>query len=102
MKIENAKTLPKIYYGLHFLPGTAEYREPAKEPYRIFIGEEAIKNMNASFAGRPVYVHHVDEVNLDKIQEADGYVVESFYNKNDGKTWAKFIVVSDRAHEAIA
>lgn len=101
--IKNAKTPPKVYYGLHMIEGVAEYREPDKEPYRILIGQQAIKNMDPSFAGRPVYVDHVDEVNLDKLQsQADGYVMESFYNKVDGKHWVKFIVVSDRGHEALA
>lgn len=83
-------------------PGVAEYREPKKEPYRVFIGEETIKNMDPSFAGRPVYVHHVDEVNLEEIEaEAEGYVVESFFNRADGKHWVKFIVISDEAKSAI-
>ncbi len=34
-------------------------------------------------------------------QEADGYVVRSFYNATDGKHWAEFIVVSDKGHDAI-
>lgn len=98
---KNATTLPQVYYGLHMVPGVAEYDE-GESPYRIFIGENAIKNMDSSFQGKPVYVHHVDEVNLEKIQEqADGYVIESFYNKADGKHWAKFIVVSDAGREAI-
>lgn len=100
--INNSKTLPKVYYGLHMAPGVAEYKEPDSKPYRILIGEETIKNMDSTFQGRPVYVQHVDEVNLDKIQiEADGYVVESFFNSIDGKHWVKFIVVSDKGHEAI-
>ena len=82
--------------------GTAEYSEPGAEPYRIYIGETTIKNMNPSFQGKPVYVDHVDEVDLDNLQaQADGYVIESFYNKADGKNWVKFIVVSDRGKEAI-
>jgi hypothetical protein len=82
--------------------GVAEYREPKQEPYRIFIGEEAIKNMDPTFQGKPVYVHHVDQVDLPNLQEeADGYVTESFYNPNDGKHWVKFIVVSDKGHQAI-
>lgn len=101
--VSNAKTMPKVYYGLHFAPGVAEYADQGVEPYRIFIDEKTIKNMDPSFVGRPVYVQHVDGVNLDNLQvEADGYVMESFFNKSDGKHWAKFIVVSDRAHEAIS
>lgn len=100
--IKNAKGLPKVYFGLHMVEGVAEYREPGKEPYRIMIAENCLKEMDKTFQGRPVYVSHVDEVNLDNLQlEADGYVVRSFFNKADGKHWAEFIVVSDKAHEAI-
>lgn len=100
--IKNAKSLPKVYFGLHMVEGVAEYREPGQEPYRILVGEDCLKEMDKTFQGRPVYVRHVDEVNVDNIQlEADGYVVRSFFNKADGKHWAEFIVVSDKAHEAI-
>lgn len=82
--------------------GVAQYQEAGKDPYRIFIGEEVLKNMDSTFEGRPVYVRHVDEVNLDDIQnEADGFVNKSFYNPVDGKHWVEFIVVSDKGHEAI-
>jgi hypothetical protein len=100
--IRNAKTLPQVFYGLHMVEGVAEYAEPEKEPYRILVGESAIKNMDPTFQGKPVYLDHVDEVDLDNLQEeADGYVLDSFYNKLDGKHWVKFIVVSDRAKDAI-
>jgi hypothetical protein len=100
--IQNAKSLPEVYYGLHFSPGVAEYSEPGQEPYRILVEEQAIKNMDPTFTGKPVYVDHVDEVDLNNLQaEADGYVIESFYNQMDGKHWVKFIVVSDRAKQAI-
>jgi len=96
-----AKQIPKIYYGMHFEAGVAEYDQQEGEATRLFINEETIKKMNPSFSGRPVYVGH-REVNLDNIQnEADGYVVESFFNKPDGKCWVKFVVVSDAGHEAI-
>lgn len=105
MSITNAKTLPKRYYGLHMVEGVAEYVDPKVNnglPYRIFIGEKAIKNMDASFEGRPVYVRHVEEVDLKNLQaEADGYVVKSFFNKSDGKHWVEFMVVSDKGHESI-
>lgn len=82
--------------------GVAEYAEPNTESYRILVSEKAIKNMDPSFSGKPVYVRHVDAVDLHNLQaEADGYVVESFFNPTDGKHWAKFIVVSDAGHDAI-
>lgn len=102
MKLKNAKEAPKLYFGMHFCPGVAQYAEEGAEPYCIFLNESTIKKMDPSFQGKPVYVRHVDEVNLEKLQEeADGYVVRSFYNEADGKQWCEFLVVSDRGHEAI-
>jgi len=99
--IRNANSKPQVYYGLHMLPGVAEYIGESGS-YRIFINESTIKKMDPTFVGLPVYVDHKEEVNMDKIQaEADGYVVKSFYNEADGKHWAEFIIVSDKGHEAI-
>ena len=100
MKVQNAKQMPKVYYGLHMEIGVAEYFEFKGKP-RLYVTEEVCKQMDATFPGCPVYVSHVEKVNVDEIQAADGYVVESFFNKSDGKHWAKFIVVSDRGHDAI-
>ena len=100
-KIKNASQLPKRFFGMHFSEGCAEYRESPTKSYKIFIDEKTIRNMNPTFEGRPVYVDHVDDVDLKNIQNADGYVVKSFYNKADGKHWVEFMAVSDRAHEAI-
>lgn len=100
--ITNASQFPKRYFGLHMTEGVAEYTVAGKAS-RLFIGENAIKKMNSTFEGRPVYVGHVqdeDVVNLEK--EADGYVVRSFFNKADGKNWVEFLVVSDAGHSAIA
>lgn len=99
--IINAKTFPEVYYGLHFASGVAEYHDSEKA-YRVLIEEQTIKNMNPTFVGKPVYVEHVDGVDLENIQElADGYVTDSFWNAADGKCWCKFIVISDRAKQAI-
>lgn len=98
MKIHNAKTAPQVYYGLHFCPGVAEYREKG---IRILINESTAKEMDPSFRGRPVFVGHVDEVTPEMMDNADGYVVRSFYNSVDGMHWAEFIVVSDAGHEAL-
>lgn len=102
LKIQNAKQKPAILYGLHFCPGVAEYREADKPPYRIFLNEQTLRDMDQSFPGCPIYVQHVDEVNLATIQQdADGYVTESFYNAADGKHWVKMVIVSDRGHQAV-
>lgn len=98
----NAQEFPRILYGLHFYPGVAEYRGEGEEPFRIYVPENAIRRMGPTFAGKPVYVRHVNEVNLRTIQQdADGWVIESFFNKADGKHWTKFIVVSDKGQQAI-
>lgn len=95
--------LPKVFYGLHFYPGVAEYRKPGKESMRVFLNENTLRSMDASFAGRPLFVIHVEQVNLATLQQdADGYVIKSFYNEADGKHWVQFIVVSDKGHEAIS
>lgn len=93
-----------VFYGMHFYPGVAEYEEPGKEAFRVFVNESTIRKMNPSFAGCPIFVEHVDEVDEDLkavSNEADGWVLESFYNAADGKTWAKFLIVSDRGLQAI-
>ena len=105
MKVKTIKNSKgNIYYGMHFYPGVAEYQEAEKQPYRIFINESTIRNMGPSFAGRPIFVEHVDDVeeSIDELKkEADGWVVESFYNEADGKHWVKFIVCSERGERAI-
>lgn len=93
-----------VYYGMHFYPGLAEYQDKDKGAYRVFLNEDTIRSMGPSFVGRPVFVSHVDDVekDLDKLRnEADGWVIESFFNEADGKHWVKFIVCSDRGEQAI-
>ncbi len=104
VKLLNGEGKGQVFYGLHMVPGVAEYQEPGKEAFRIFINEDAIREMGPTFAGRPIFVEHVDEVeeNLTKLKtEADGWVVESFYNAADGKNWVKFIIVSELGLSAI-
>lgn len=95
---------PLIFYGLHMAPGVAEYREPGAKPLRVLVNEEVIRDMGKTFAGCPVFVNHIEgDVNYDELRKnpPDGYVVESFYNRSDGKHWTKFIVTTPRALEAI-
>lgn len=103
MRVDNSKG--QILYGMHFYPGVAQYDDPGNSfKGRIFLNEDTIRQMDPSFAGRPIFVDHVEGVdeNLDNLkQEADGWVIESFYNAADGKHWAKFIIVSDRGLEAV-
>ncbi len=85
-------------------PGVAEYAEAGKDPYRVFLNEDTIRAMDPTFAGRPVFVMHVDAVD-DKVddlrKDADGWVIESFFNSADGKHWVKMVVVSEKGERAI-
>lgn len=102
VKLKNASQLPKRYYGLHMTQGVAEYNDPGFKG-RVLVQDEAIKDMNPTAEGRPLYVDHVDEVNLSMLQEeSDGVIVRSFFNPPDGNHWIEFMVYSDEGHEAIA
>lgn len=92
------KILGQVFFGLHMAPGVAEYRPAGQEPYRVMLTEDTIKAMDASYSGKPVYVRHATEIDLEK---ADGYVIESFYNPADGKHWAQFLVTTQNGLEAI-
>lgn len=100
MKIQNAKSLPQRFYGLHFSEGVAHYPE---HKATIYISSNTAKKMDATYSGKPIFVRHVDEYSLENIQnDSDGWIVRSFYNPPDGKHWTEFLAVSDRAKEAIA
>ena len=98
MEKKNAKQMPEIFYCRHIEKGVTRY-----EDEDILVDDDALGKMNKTFKGKPVRVLHVDEVDMDRLQEeSDGYVIESFYNKYDGWHWAKFICISDAGHNAIA
>jgi len=93
-----------VLYGMHMVPGVAEYQDPKSGAYRVFVNENTIRAMDKSFEGRPLFVAHVDGVDddVDELsKETDGWVMESFYNKADGKHWTKFIITSKKAHAAV-
>lgn len=104
--IKNAKEFAQRYFGLHFSEGLAEYGAHEGTAGRIFISNEVATQMDSTFSGKPIFVMHVDETDDAKLkhmaeEEADGVVVRSFYNKNDGKHWAEFMVQTDKGMEAI-
>ena len=99
-EINNAKQWPEMYYCRHMLSGVAKYNlENGGEEF-IFVDTPTIKKMMPSFIGKPVYVYH-QNVDLENIDNADGYVTESFYNELDGWAWCKFIIKTDAGHKAI-
>lgn len=95
--MQNSKDFPKRYFARHIKEGLVHYRNKAGEDELYLVKDEALKKMNASFEGKPIYIRHVDEVNLDTMKEdAAGYVVKSFYNEFDGAWWAE-IIADDEA-----
>lgn len=102
MSIKN--TQGSVFFGIHFYPGVAEYQEPGKDMFRVFLNEKTIRSMDPDFAGKPVFVEHVEgvEPSIDELRkEADGWVIRSFYNAADGKHWCEFIIVSERGLRAV-
>lgn len=78
------------------LPGIAGY-----ENERILIDADAMKQSAPSMVGKPLYVHH-QKVDLNTLeQDADGWVVDCFYNELDGWLWAKCLATSDDAQKAL-
>lgn len=101
MKFKNEKRFPARYYARHIKEGLVHYLEKGEDKLYL-LTNEALQKMNSSFEGKPLYVLHVDDVDLDNLrEEADGYVVKSFYNEFDGAWWTEIIVVSDEGHEAV-
>lgn len=89
---------------MHFYPGLAQYDEDKDKSFKIFLNENVLRKMDPTFAGKPIFVEHVEEVdpNIDQLRkEADGWVVESFFNEADGKHWVKMVIISERADRAI-
>lgn len=94
-----------VFYGMHMEPGVVQYIDKnSGESYRVLVKEEAIKKMDRSFEGCPVFLEHRPDVpkTLAELKnEADGFVLESFYLECDGKHWAKFILFSDQSIQAV-
>ena len=60
---QNAKEEPKVFYCKHIAPGVCAYADET-----ILIGEEALKEMDKTFAGKPIYVNH-QKVDLENLQQ---------------------------------
>ena len=61
----NAKQEPRIFYCKHIAPGVCGYQDET-----ILIGEDCLKKMDPTFAGKPVYVDH-QRVDLDNKDDSD-------------------------------
>lgn len=92
----NSKNFPRRYFARHIKEGLVHYLENGEDRLYL-VTNDALKKMNPSFEGKPIYVRHVEEVDTDKMKEqAVGYVVKSFYNEFDGAWWNE-IIADDEA-----
>jgi hypothetical protein len=105
---KNARQLPRRYFCRAMESGVCFYEKYKNSEGKIvpeemiLLTNEALKNMAPTAEGIPVYVRHVEEVDLSNLQEeADGYVVKSFFNELDAHWWMEFMAVSDDAHDKI-
>jgi hypothetical protein len=94
MEKQNAKAPAQIFYARHMQQGVARYDDEM-----ILVTEDAIKAMMPSFNGKPVYVYHVDEIDLENTH---GYVTDTFYNELDGWVWSKILLTDEVALDAVA
>jgi hypothetical protein len=94
-KIQNAKQMPGVFYCKHMYAGLAGY-----ENETILVDLPAMLALAKTMEAIPVYVLHQD-VDMETVGDADGYVSDCWYNQDDGWLWAKFICKTDAAHDAI-
>src|ERR1700722_1772968 len=86
----------KRFLGKHFSKGIAGGYDG--EHKTIFINQDVAKKMNTTFAGKPVYVDHVNQIDPST---KDGVVVRAFYNEFDGEHWVEFMVETTEGLDAI-
>ena len=95
MEKQNAKKHPEVFYCKHMYAGLAGYEDET-----ILVNLDCMKKLSKTFDGKPVYVFHQD-VDIETIEAADGWVSDCWYCEEDGWLWAKFVAVTDDAREAI-
>lgn len=91
---KNSRELPQThrYFVRHIREDFVRYNDGL-----YYIPEETLMEMDKTFSGKPVYIHHIDAENdsEERISEKVGDVVKSFYNENDGWHWAEIMVNDD-------
>jgi hypothetical protein len=97
-ELVNEKDFPEMVYCRHMNEGLAKYDE---DNTMLLIGTEAMKKMSPTLNAKPVYIDHQD-VKLDTLKnDADGYIVDSFYNELDGWLWAKMMLITDKSKDVV-
>ena len=98
--LQNDKRFSKRFYARHIKEGLVHYFEDGKDNLYL-VTNDALKKMNESFEGKPLFVRHVDKINMNTLKEDKvGEVVKSFYNEFDGAWWAE-IMADDEAQSYI-
>lgn len=91
---QNSRALPQThrYFVRHIREDFVRYNDGL-----YFIPEDTLMEMDKTFSGKPVYIHHIDAENdsEERISDKVGDVVKSFYNENDGWHWAEIMVNDD-------
>ena len=97
-ELVNEKDFPEIVYCRHMNEGLAKYDE---DNTMLLVSTEAMKKMSPTLNAKPVYIDH-KEVKLDTLKnDADGYIIDSFYNEMDGWLWAKMMLITDEAKDVV-
>lgn len=88
---KNDKRLPKRFFVRHIKEGLVRYTDDGKDVIYL-ITNAALQKMNKSFEGRPLYINHVDKVDMETVKmDKVGDVIKSFYNEFDGAWWAEIL-----------
>lgn len=98
-ELANASQYPKFYYARHMVPGLCGYEDET-----VLIDVDTMKRAAPTFNGRPVYVLHDERPIAERIKnidDADGYVTETFYNELDGWLWSKIMMKTDHGNQHI-
>ncbi len=91
----------RVFYGMHMAPGIAEYKDPKRWTGKVLVNEEAMRRMDPSAGGCPMFCMH-RPTNQDTVSDQSvGWVLESFFNKSDGRHWIKFVITDKVALDAI-
>jgi len=98
----NASRWPVRFFAKHMQPGVCGYGTET-----VLVDTDAMKKMIGNDAiGKPIYVLHNSAPNDERLaklrEEAEGYIIDSFYNELDGWAWFECLATGDGAHQALA
>jgi hypothetical protein len=98
-KKSNASDWPSMYTCRLIEPGLVDYTDLGAGIQ--LLKKEAIDKFVNSFIGKPVIVLHQDVNPENMARKAQGYITAVKYNSADGRYYADFLIINDRAKELI-